>query len=184
MIRGERPTVGIRAMRRLLLLRHAKSSWGDRELDDHDRPLAPRGEKAAARIGDYLAQRGPLPSLALCSSARRTRDTLERLIARLPEPPEVVQARELYLASVNEVLGQIRRAPDAHAVLLVVGHHPTTQALALQLSGRGDPQALRRLRAKFPTGALAELCFAAERWGDLEPGAGELHAFCTPKELG
>ncbi len=170
-------------MRRLLLLRHAKSSWEDRALDDHDRPLAPRGKRAAKRMGKYLVQHGPAPSLALCSSARRTRETLERLIATFHRPPEVVHARELYLASLEEMLGRIRQVSDSHAVLLVVGHNPTTQALALHLCGRGDRAARARMRAKISTGALAELCFDAVGWAGIEPASGELRAFRTPKEL-
>ncbi|MDJ0866859.1 MAG: histidine phosphatase family protein [Myxococcota bacterium] len=170
---------------KLLLLRHAKSDWDDARLDDHDRPLAPRGERAAALIGAHLAQRGLLPDLALCSSARRAIDTLERVVALLPERPEVRIERSLYLAEPRTLLRSIRVAGDAGEVgtLLVVGHNPGIGALAAALAGRGDARDLERMRAKFPTAALAELEPEVPDWGAVAPRCARLRTYCTPKDL-
>jgi phosphohistidine phosphatase len=161
--------------KRLLLLRHAKSSWDDPSLADHDRPLAPRGRKAAKRIGEYLREQGIEISLVLCSSARRTRETLE-----LAQPSGEVQVeRELYGASAQQLLERIRRVPDEVTSLMLIGHNPATEDLALALAA--DRSELEG--AKFPTGALATFTVNGS-WQALAPGEAALTAFVKPRELG
>ncbi|RUZ86718.1 histidine phosphatase family protein, partial [Mesorhizobium sp. M7A.F.Ca.US.003.02.2.1] len=94
-------------MKQLLLLRHAKSSWDDPDLDNFDRPLAERGVKAARLMGRELAARGWLPDLALVSAALRTRDTWRLVAAELPVPPQVAFLKALYDASAADILSQI-----------------------------------------------------------------------------
>ncbi len=170
-------------MRTLYLLRHAKSSWTDERLPDHDRPLDRRGERAATLVGVYFGQRGVRPSLVLCSSARRTRETLDRLLPHLDPAPEVRVDRELYLAGPGELLARIAEAPDEVEELLLLGHNPGIAELAFRLAGSGDRDARQRLAHKYPTGACAELRFGARCWRDLASGGGELVHFVTPKEL-
>ena len=169
-------------MKVLYLLRHAKSSWDDPGLSDHERPLAPRGRRAAARIAEYLNREGIRPALVLCSSSRRTRQTLELVAAALPGVRVQVEA-ELYGADEVDLLQRLRRLPDAADSVLLVGHNPGLQDLAVALAGGGDAEALARIRAKMPTGALATLGAAVTRWRDLRPGGGELVAFVVPREL-
>jgi phosphohistidine phosphatase len=154
-------------MARLYLLRHAKSSWKDASLDDHDRPLAPRGRKAAKAIGRYMRDQGIEPELVLCSTARRARQTLERL------GPPGLDARiepELYGAGADALLARLRGVPDAVASVLLIGHNPGMQQLAFNLAGLDD---------KFPTAALAT--FEVDGWSRL--GRAELVDYVRPRDL-
>lgn len=159
--------------RRLLLLRHAKSSWDDPALADHDRPLAPRGQKAGKLVGRHLREQRIEVSLVLCSSARRARETLE-----LVQPPgEVELEHGLYGASAEELLSRLREVPEEHETVMLVGHNPAIEELACRLAGfdfAGD---------KYPTGALATFSFSGP-WRELAPGAAELESFVRPRELG
>jgi phosphohistidine phosphatase len=161
--------------RRLILLRHAKSSWTDPVLADHERPLNPRGRRAAARMGRYLREEGIVPDVVLCSSARRTRETLELL--GLDRPVDVAVEDELYGADADALLARLRRVGDAVASVLLIGHNPGTQELALVLTGDDE-----RLDS-FPTAALADLRLSAVTWADLRPGAATLQAFVLPRQL-
>jgi phosphohistidine phosphatase len=160
----------------LLLLRHAKSSWDDPGLADHDRPLAPRGRKAAKRIGRHLRDQGPEVSLALCSSARRARDTLS-LVAPGGDI-EIEIEPELYGAGAGELLERLRRVPDDAGTVMLVGHNPAIQELLVSLARDPGDLAVR----KFPTGALATLAVNGS-WGALAAGQAELAALVVPREL-
>src|SRR5512132_765835 len=168
-------------MTQLFLLRHAKSSWDDSELVDHDRPLAPRGRRAVRLIAEHLGREGVTPALVLCSSARRTRETLERVAPALGEGISVQIERELYAASEQRLLERLRAVEDGVESLRLIGHNPGVEQLALSLAGGG--QNLAVLSRKYPTGGLATLEFSG-RWGDLRPGSAELTDFITPQRLG
>ena len=129
-------------MSRLYLLRHAKSSWDDPGLVDHDRPLAPRGRQAAEAIGAYLREHDIGPELVLCSSAARTRETLERvgLTGQIEDA--------LYGAGASALLARLHEVPDEVASVMLIGHNPGMRQLAVDLAGLDD---------KFPTAALATL---------------------------
>ncbi|MEX0404760.1 histidine phosphatase family protein [Aquibium sp. LZ166] len=170
-------------MRELLLLRHAKSAWGDPGLADFDRPLANRGKKAAPMVGRLLAERGWVPDLAIVSPAKRTRQTWEYVAGELAAIPPVRFAEELYEATAETILSVVRRAPAKTGRLLVVAHNPGLEDLAALLAGPGnDPDALARMREKFPTGALARFAFEGD-WPELSAGGAILAGFLTPKEL-
>jgi phosphohistidine phosphatase len=152
---------------RLYLLRHAKSSWKDERLDDHDRPLAPRGKRASKAIGRYLRDHDIEPELVLCSSAKRARQTLERL------GPAGVDARiepELYAAGAHDLLERLRTVPDDVTSVMLIGHNPGMQQLAFLLGGLDD---------KFPTAALAT--FDCDAWSTLERA--ELIDYVKPRDL-
>ena len=168
----------------LYLLRHAKSSWDTPGLRDHDRPLAPRGQRGARAIGGWLAKRPVQPSLVLCSSARRTVETLDRVLAELPGTPEVSVEPELYMSDPGSLVDRIRRVDAGVAALMMVGHNPSTEELATLLPGSGDAESRQRIRTKYPTAAVAEIHFPGSDWSRVEFGAGELVAFCTPRDLG
>ena len=161
--------------KRLLLLRHAKSSWDDPVLADCDRPLAARGRKAAKLIGAHLSREQIRISLVLCSSARRARETLDLAAAS----GEIQIERELYGASADQLLERLRRVPDEVDAVMLIGHNPAIQDLAVGLVGGASELAVR----KFPTGALATLTFTGP-WRALKPSHAELAAFVTPRELG
>ena len=165
--------------KRLFLLRHAKSSWDDPGLADHDRPLAPRGRRSAALMASHLRDEGIRPELVLCSTAVRTRETLEG--ARLSDAGEVAFERDLYAASADTLLARLRRVPDAVESALLIGHNPGMQDLAVMLARSGAE--LERVERKLPTGALATLELDGG-WSDLGPGRAKLVAFVRPKQLG
>jgi phosphohistidine phosphatase len=168
-------------VRTLYLLRHAKSSWTDRTLPDHERPLAPRGQRDAKRIADHLVRESVEPQVVLCSSAVRTRQTLELIRPVLGAASSVSLERELYAASTDELLERVRSLPHAIASAMLIGHNPGLQGLAVALASSGNE--LKRLEAKFPTGALATLTFADTDWNRLAPGEAVLTAYVVPKQL-
>ena len=167
-------------MRTLYLLRHAKSSWDDPTLPDAKRPLAPRGRRDGKRIAEHLRRQGIEPELVLCSSAARTRETLELLRPALGGATVVVED-ELYGASADRLLARVRLVPDEVGSVLVIGHNPGLHELALALASAGDE--LERLEQKFPTAALATL-EPAQPWSRVEPRGATLAAYVVPKQLG
>lgn len=171
-------------MKTLYLLRHGKSSWDDPGLDDHDRPLAPRGEKAARRIGTYLKDRGAHIDLVLCSTARRAEDTARRVLAAMDAPAIPVEfERGLYLCGAKVLLERLRDAPDSASSLMLVGHNPDLHDLSRELTGSGDERHRKALAEKFPTAACAVLLFETTQWRDLDLGAGRLGDFVRPRKL-
>ncbi len=167
-------------MKRLHLLRHAKSDWDDPSLDDHDRPLAPRGRKAATAMAGWIEANGVRPSVVLCSTAVRARQTLDRVLAALGDP--VVSHEDgLYHVTGEQLLARLRELPDGAGEVLVVGHNPGLQDLALELSAPGAER--DRFAAKLPTGALVALGADVPGWADLGPGSATVVAFVTPREL-
>ena len=166
-------------MHTLYLLRHAKSSWDDPTLADRQRPLAPRGRRDAKRIADHLRRAGSEPELVLCSSATRTRETLELIRPALAEATVLVED-QLYGASSEELLARIHVVPDAIASVMLIGHNPGLHELALSVASTGDE--LERLEAKFPTAALATLALP-KGWSQLAPADATLAAYVVPKQL-
>lgn len=167
-------------MKRLHLLRHAKSSWNDPTLADHDRPLAPRGRRAAKVMAEHLARKGISPELVVCSPSRRTRQTLKRLAPALRKSAEVRIEPELYAAPAADLLDVLHEVPDEVESVMLIGHNPGIQDLALSLASAGPE--IQRLRSKFPTAALATLELDGT-WRELAPGSAELASFVKPKEL-
>jgi phosphohistidine phosphatase len=169
----------------LSLFRHAKSSWADPMLGDFDRPLAPRGEKAAAAMGAFIAAEGLMPDLILCSGSARTRQTLALASQDWPSQPGIRYEDALYHATVPAMLAQLRAAPDDKRHVMMVGHNPGMQDFALQLVGGGKAADLRELARKFSSGALAVVAFrTVEHWRDIKPGDGHLTLFKRPRDLG
>jgi phosphohistidine phosphatase len=164
----------------LHLLRHAKSSWDDPELPDHQRPLAPRGRRACETVAEHIRREGIAPQLVFCSPARRARETLERIADGLPERIELRIKPELYGASARELADVLRDLSDTFESVMVVAHNPGIQQLAIALAAPGEQA--EAVVGKFPTAALATLAFDT-RWRALAPGIAEFVAFVTPKEL-
>lgn len=163
----------------LLLLRHAKSSWDEPSLPDRERPLSKRGRLAAERMGAHLRNEGLVPSLVLCSSSRRTQETLERLDLG---DTEARFEDALYGAGEQELLSRLRDVTAGAVSVAVIGHNPGMHDLAIELAGSdlGEPAA--RVREKFPTGAVA--VFEVDgAWRDLAPGRTRLTSFVVPREL-
>jgi phosphohistidine phosphatase len=167
----------------LSLLRHAKSSWTSPTLPDQDRPLNARGLADAPVMGRAMAKHGIDPTLVLCSSARRTRDTLALVLPELKIEPRVIYDDALYHASASEMLRALRGVgTDTNSVMLV-GHNPEIHALALDLIGKG-PQGLKmRLLEKLPTTGFVVIAFPFQSWDQVTVNSGELKLFLTTKIL-
>lgn len=169
-------------MKTLYLLRHAKASR-DAPGADFDRPLAPRGRAAARAMAEHLVTERVRPQLVLCSAALRTRETLERLNEALGDAERSIEGA-LYEATQSTILKRLRMVPETVHSVMLIGHNPGLERLARALcAGRGDAEALARLDPKYPTGALATLAVAVERWSELVPGCCRLQAFVRPADL-
>jgi phosphohistidine phosphatase len=169
----------VAAMKTLILLRHAKSSWEDPALGDFDRPLAKRGCRAAPLIGRLMAQRGWLPDIALVSPAVRARETWRLVSAELPKPVETRFEQAIYMAAPDGLLALLRHTETPGSVVLV-GHNPGLEQCAALLAGpASDARALAAMREKFPTAALARFDVSA----GLAPGSAILTDFVRPKDL-
>lgn len=178
--------------RTLVLLRHAKSAWPD--VPDHERPLAPRGRRDAPVAGRWLRDASHVPDHVICSTASRARQTWELAEAALGDSPPVAYEPRIYGASAAALLDVIRDAPPAARTIVVIGHDPSFQDLALILAGASSEPggisdgsmrstALDRMRTKFPTAAIAVLQFSGS-WSQLGHGRAQLVSFVTPRELG
>ncbi|WP_426957100.1 SixA phosphatase family protein [Muricoccus radiodurans] len=169
-------------MHRLLLLRHAKSTWDDPALSDHARPLNARGRRAAAGMGAAMRGMALRPDLVLVSSARRTLQTLEAL-GVLEGSPRVEPMDDLYLAPWRRLLEAAQAVPDEVGTVLAIAHNPGLHELALELTGPDDRSAdARVLAGAYPTCSLAEFAFEGP-WVSLRPGGARLVRFLTPSNL-
>lgn len=161
-------------MKTVWLLRHAKSSWEDDMLSDHDRPLAPRGRKAGKRLRRFVSENGIRPDLALCSTALRARSTLDLVLPGLGAP-RVELDGDIYLASAHALLLRLKLLEPVVSRVMLVGHNPGLHELACLLAPPG-PEAL-------PTGALAELRLAIDDWPSAAPGCATLDRLTLPRSL-
>ena len=168
-------------MRRLILLRHAKSAR-PAGVSDVDRPLAARGLRAAPLIGAHMADERLVPDLALVSPARRARETWSLVRERLGPVPERKDAR-LYEATAERLLAVVRETDPEISALLMVGHNPGFEDLATRLVGSGDRDLRERLTAGYPTAALAVIAFDGEDWRGVAVRGGRLDRFVTPRLL-
>ena len=162
------------ALKTLYLLRHAKA--GESAQGDAARPLVKKGRKAAKAMGAYLATLEPAAELILCSTAARTRETLEVMLPELPPPHAVLFEQELYLAEPEVLLARLRAVPPATAAVLLIGHNPGLHELGARLAAEPG-----RLAEGFPTAALA--AFELPGWAELRWHKAKLSRFETPKDL-
>lgn len=170
-------------MRKLFLLRHAKSSWDDPVLTDFDRPLSRRGREAATRIAAFIERLDQPPRLALVSTARRTRETWEALAEVMPEVPTSFEPG-LYAAGQTDLFRRLQKLDPPLESVILVGHNPGLERLAdCLIDGRGEAVALDRMARKYPTGALAELTLDIGGWDRLECGCGKITRFTRPVDL-
>jgi phosphohistidine phosphatase len=170
-------------MRRLMLLRHAKSDWSVGGQRDQDRALAARGREAAPLIGAYMAHHGLRPDKVLVSTARRARETWDLVAGAFGKDLDVVHDDRLYDSNPKALLIPVREAGTAAHSLLMVGHNPGIQELASLLMASGDLDARQRLLEKFPTAALAVIDFPIDSWSAIHPHSGRLDRFVTPRAL-
>jgi len=169
-------------VRTLYLLRHAKSSWSDSGVSDHDRPLAKRGREATVVLARHMSKAGVAPAIVLCSTATRAQQTLDGVKSAFDDDVAVWSDPGLYGADHGELLSVLRELPATVPSAMVIGHNPGLQDLALTLAGDGDRTALARLHGKFPTGALATLS-VPDTWAALGRGTATLQVLVVPRQL-
>ena len=168
-------------MKRLHLLRHAKSSTKE-NAEDHERPLSRRGRDAARRVSRHLpAMAGPL-DLVLCSSALRTRETLDLVLAEFSPRPRTLIEDELYLADRDKLMDRLRRIDESAVNVLLVGHNPGLHELAIALADKSSPNFQALAAGKFPTAACASIGVASP-WSVLACSRNELTDYVTPASL-
>lgn len=169
-------------MKAIHLLRHAKSSWSEPGLADHDRPLSGRGRRAAELMARHLADANIVPDLVLCSTALRAHQTLDLILPAI-KPPKIILDRQLYDAGERQMLDYLRDLPDGADAVLLIGHNPGLQLLAATLAKPESSVALPARGDKFPTAALASLRFAGP-WPKLQAHRAALTAFVMPRDIG
>ena len=161
-------------LKRLTLIRHAKSSWKDAGIADFERPLNARGERDAPRMGHRIADSGKPPELLVASPARRAARTAELIAERLgARAPRIEYERALYLATPEQMLDVIRGLDAAVRHAALVGHNPGTTELVEQLSGAEV--------GNVPTCGVVRLRLGIDAWSEAEPGCGEIEDFDYPK---
>jgi phosphohistidine phosphatase len=160
-------------MKTLLLMRHAKSSWAEAGMPDHDRPLNDRGRRDAPRMARRLADAGLLPDRLLCSTATRARQTAELLVPASGYAGPVSHDPRLYHATPDAILGVVAETPDDAARLLVIAHNPGLEQLVRRLAGDDGP---------MPTAAVAQIELPIARWRDAPAATGRLVELRKPKD--
>jgi phosphohistidine phosphatase len=166
-------------MHRLHLLRHAKSSR-DEGVDDKERPLSRRGRDDSRRVGESLQAGIGKVDLVLCSSALRTRETAELVLARFKPPPRILYEDALYLASAKALLRRLAQLGESEGSVLAIGHNPGLHELAILLAAPDSPSHRALAGGKFPTGARAS--FAIEgSWAAIDRSRHRLTDYVTPK---
>lgn len=168
-------------MHRLHLLRHAKSRANE-DVEDHERSLSRRGREAARRVGEHLPAIIGTLDVVLCSSALRTRETLDLVLARLSPRPRSVIEDELYLADRERLTERLRRLEDGDANVMVIGHNPGLHEFAIALAAKSSPAYDALASGKFPTAACASFRIAAP-WSALGFARHELIGYVTPETL-
>lgn len=171
-------------MKTLTLLRHAKSSWNDGGERDFDRPLNRRGRRAARTVGEAMRAEGLLFDQVIASPAARVVETLADVADGYGSPIRAAYDERIYLAAASTLLEVVKQADEDADRLLMVGHSPGLESLALMLTERERDNRLRdELAVKYPTGAVAEIACDVERWSDVAPGTGRLRRFIRPRDL-
>jgi phosphohistidine phosphatase len=170
-------------MKRLSVLRHAKSSWDDPNLDDFNRPLNQRGWKAARRMGSEFKHREMRFDFVLASTAARVRETIDGVQKKYQFDAPIRFEPRMYGATERELLELIRALPETVHVPLLVGHNPGLERLIVDLTRDDDQGLRRRIAGKYPTAALAAVKLPAHRWEKVEPGSGEIVELILPNEL-
>ncbi|MCY3996158.1 MAG: histidine phosphatase family protein [Rhodobacter sp.] len=166
--------------RRLILVRHAKSSWDGGEFDDHERPLNGRGKRSALMIGTWLREKGRLPERVLSSDSTRTRETWRLIEEELNSGADERWRRDLYHADAQTMLDTLRSAGNASTILMI-GHNPGTAIFANMVVEHPPPHTRYR---DYPTAATADIVFSLSRWMDVEWCSGTVIDFVIPRELG
>lgn len=170
-------------MKILTLLRHAKSTWDDPVARDFDRPLNKRGQRAARTVGQAMRASGLRFDEVIASPAARVVETLREVGAGYGVDLPATFDRRVYLAPCSTLLDIVQHADDDNATLLIVGHNPGLETLALALTADDDRGLRGEIAVKYPTAALAEISLPVSHWRDVAEGVGTIVRFLRPRDL-
>jgi phosphohistidine phosphatase len=170
-------------MKRLTLLRHAKSSWDDTVARDFDRPLNAKGHRAGRTVGQEMRRLDLGFDAVVASPAARVVETLEEVAQGFGRPLTPQFDERIYLASLEALLEVVHSIDDQIDTLLLAGHSPGLERLALHLAGIKDKALRRSVEQKYPTGALIEISLPVTHWRDIEEGEGTMTRFIRPRDL-
>lgn len=162
-------------MKTLYMVRHAKSSWDDMSLSDHDRPLNGRGEKNAPEMGKRLKDRGILPDLLLSSSAIRAYETARKIANEIGYvESRIVISKDLYHADEEDIVHFLQQQKDENHSLMIFGHNPGFTDCVNLLSEAGF--------YNIPTCGVVGITFNTDHWNDIQTGTGTLAFYDYPKK--
>ncbi len=161
-------------MKRLYLMRHAKSSWKNKDLEDYQRPLNKRGKRDASFMGKVLKKRGVFFDIIISSSAKRAYQSAKRVAKEIGYDKKILKDKKLYLISFEEFLDYIKNLDDKYKSVLIIGHNPDISKLFSYLTGK---------ESKMPTAAVGALKFKGDRWRDIEEREIEALFFDYPKKF-
>ena len=170
-------------MKTIFLLRHAKSSWDNLNLDDFDRPLSNKGIKASKKIGNYLKTNKFVPDIIYCSTAKIAKQTWELTNIIIKKKKNILYKDNLYMANLSEFMKIIKKTKNKFKNLMIVSHNPGIESLAIELSKNENNKFHQIINIKYPTGALAVIKFNLNDWGKINYKKGEIYEFIKPKEL-
>jgi len=163
-------------MRNLIIMRHAKSDWGNSSLSDIDRPLNERGLMTAPFIGKELLSRNKVPDLIISSPANRAKTTAQLAAKSFNYAGEIFIDHTFYFGSLEAIVEKIKKTDNSVTTLMIVGHNPTWETLVDILSESSS-------FIQMPTAAIASIIFKIDSWNNLKPNTGSLEFLLIPKEL-
>lgn len=167
-------------MRKLTIIRHAKSSWKDFGASDFDRKLNKRGRKDAPAMGAYMASSSINPDLILCSAALRTKETLELLKESAGFSSEIQILEQLYLIGKPQLIKLLSKSSDDYNHICVIAHNPGLHELVLSLTADASPEIQAEINRNFPTSAMAHFELAINHWSELPDKKGSIKLYMTP----
>lgn len=169
-------------MLRLYIMRHAKSSWAIPGARDFDRELNEKGLEDLNKLSKHIKKHNISPDLVLCSSATRTRQTLEAVLEAFEKTPEITYTEKLYSSGLSEYIEIINSVKDASSIM-IIGHNPMCGTLATSLPGSGEEDQMEKIAYKYPTAALSTIDFDTENWSEITKGSGILQKSVFPSEI-
>jgi phosphohistidine phosphatase len=170
-------------MKKLYLMRHAKSDYPNNRIDDHERPLNKRGEISCKIMGKYIKEQNLIADRILCSDSVRTTTTAINILREIKEDIPIHFTKELYLATAGEMLKILAKTDDELNSVMIITHNPGIEQLAKFILKSGDAESIHRLQTKFSTAALACFSLDTDSWQKINPGSGNLDSFITPGML-
>lgn len=170
-------------MKKLYLLRHAKSDYPANVRDDKNRPLNERGKNACKIMGAFLKENNIAPDMIISSDALRTKQTIKNIIDESCLRNKVDFTKNLYLASAGEILKEVAKINNNLNNVMVVAHNPGIQELAAILFKDGDEEKLRKIKTKYPTASLSSFILHTNSWSEIYPASCTLEFFVSPKDL-